>query len=129
MAKRVIHCKSLPEPTAPYSMATMSGNTMYISGLVALDKQGELMGKGDIVAQTHRVLEIMRELVGVEGGQLTDVTKTTVYLTNFENYAGMNKVYREFFPAEPPARATVKSELVNPGFLVEIDAIAVIDRA
>jgi aminoacrylate peracid reductase len=128
MAKKVIKSKSLPEPKAPYSMATMAGNTMYISGLVALDKQGEVLGKGDIVAQIRRILEIMKELVAVEGGELSDVTKTTVYLTSFENYSEMNNVYREFFPAEPPARATVKTELVNPDFLVEVDAIAVIER-
>jgi hypothetical protein len=54
-------------------------------------------------------------------------TKTTVYLTDFQNYAEMNKAYREFFPTKPPARATIKVELLDPKFLVENDAIAVVD--
>ena len=100
---------------------------MFISGLVSLDGQGELVGQSDILAQTYRVLENMKELLTSVGGQLSDVTKTTVYLTDFQNYADMNKAYREFFPTELPARATIKVELLDPKFLVEIDAIAVVE--
>ena len=127
MSKTVITTPHLPTPKAPYSMATMAGNLMFISGLVSLDGQGELVGQGDIRAQTYRVLGNMKELLTSVGGQLSNVTKTTVYLTDFQNYAEMNKAYREFFPTEPPARATIKAELLDPKFLVEIDAIAVID--
>ena len=95
-------------------MATMAGNLMFISGLVSLDGQGELVGQSDILAQTYRVLENMKELLTSVGGQLSDVTKTTVYLTDFQNYAEMNKAYREFFPTELPARATIKVELLDP---------------
>jgi enamine deaminase RidA (YjgF/YER057c/UK114 family) len=68
---------------------------------------------------------MMKELHAVKGGQLSDVTKATVYLTDRENYSEMNNVNREFFPTEPPARATIK-ELVDPKFLVGIGAIATI---
>jgi enamine deaminase RidA (YjgF/YER057c/UK114 family) len=71
----------------------------------------------------------MNELLTSVGGRLSDVTKTTVHWTDFQNYSEMNKAYREFFPTEPPARATIKIELLDPRFLVEIDAIAAIDSA
>jgi reactive intermediate/imine deaminase len=103
-----------------------SGNLVFVAGIVALDASGNIVGKGDIKAQTRQVLENIKELVAAAGGTLSDVTKTTVYLTDFGNYASMNEVYREYFANSPPARATVKVELFNPSFLVEIDAIAVV---
>jgi enamine deaminase RidA (YjgF/YER057c/UK114 family) len=57
---------------------------------------------------------------------MSDITKTTVYITDMANFAAMNEVYKSYFPSEPPARATVKADLVNKDFLVEIDAIAVV---
>jgi 2-iminobutanoate/2-iminopropanoate deaminase len=56
------------------------------------------------------------------------VVRTTIYLTDIENYAGMNEVYRRYFPENPPARATLLTGLVVPGLLVEIDAIAALDE-
>jgi reactive intermediate/imine deaminase len=107
-------------------MATTAGNLVFVADIVALDASGNIVGKGDIKAQTRQVLENIKELVAAAGGTLSDVTKTTVYLTDFGNYASMNEVYREYFANSPPARATVKVELFNPSFLVEIDAIAVV---
>lgn len=99
---------------------------LFVAGIVASDASGNLVGDGDIKAQTRQVLENIKELVFAAGGSLSDVTKTTVYLTDFANYTGMNEVYREYFSEAPPARATVKVELFGPRFLVEIDAIAVV---
>src|SRR4051794_16022864 len=104
MSKTVIFSPRVAAPTAPYSMATFARDTMYVSGLVPVDQHGEPVGVGDIRAQTTRVLEIMRELIASTGGQMSDVVKTTVYLTNVENYSEMNDVYRSFFPKEAPAR-------------------------
>jgi reactive intermediate/imine deaminase len=99
---------------------------LFVAGIVAFDASGNLVGDGDIKAQTRQVLENIKELVFAAGGSLADVTKTTVYLTDFANYEGMNEVYREYFAEAPPARATVKVELFGPRLLVEIDAIAVV---
>jgi reactive intermediate/imine deaminase len=107
-------------------MGTKAGNLVFVAGIVALDASGNIVGDGDIKAQTRQVLENIKELVGAAGGTLSDDTKTTVYLSDFGNYASMNEVYREYFAKAPPVRATVKVELFNPSFLVEIDAIAVV---
>jgi reactive intermediate/imine deaminase len=126
MTKGVVSAPKVATPPAPISMATKAGNLVFVAGIVALDASGNIVGKGDIKAQTRQVLENIKELVAAAGGTLSDVTKTTVYLTDFGNYASMNEVYREYFANSPPARATVKVELFNPSFLVEIDAIAVV---
>jgi reactive intermediate/imine deaminase len=126
MTKEVVSAPKVATPPAPISMATKAGNLVFVAGIVALDASGNIVGKGDIKAQTRQVLENIKELVAAAGGTLSDVTKTTVYLTDFGNYASMNEVYREYFTNSPPARATVKVELFNPSFLVEIDAIAVV---
>jgi 2-iminobutanoate/2-iminopropanoate deaminase len=77
------------------------------------------------VIQGSQVLENIKELVFAAGGSLSDVTKTTVYLTDLAN-CGMNEVYREYFAEAPPASATVKVELFGPRRLVEIGAVAVL---
>jgi len=126
MKKEVIYAPKVAIPTAPFSMATKVGTMLFVAGTVALDANGNLVGDGDIKAQTRQVLDNIKELVFAAGGSLSGVTKTTVYLTDFANYAGMNEVYREYFAEAPPARATVKVELLDHRLLVEIDAIAVV---
>jgi len=87
---------------------------LFVAGVVAFDASGYLVGDGDIKAQTRQVLENIKELVFAAGGSLPGVTKTTVYLTGFANYAGMNEVDCEYFAEAPPAPATVKVELCGP---------------
>ncbi len=126
MPKQVIYTPKVAKSTLPLSQATLAGNLLFIGGAVANNAYGEIVGKGDIRVQTRQALENIKSLVETAGGTMRDVTKTTVYLTDLENYAGMNEVYRTYFPTEPPARATVRVDLVNPDFLVEIEAMAVL---
>ncbi len=128
MEKQVISTPKVAVSTAPFSMATKADAMLFVSGIVALDASGRLVGERDIKAQTRQVLENIKELVRAGGGSLSNVAKTTVYLTDFGNYTEMNEVYREYFAEAPPARATVKVELVDPRFLIEIDAIAIVSQ-
>ena len=111
-------------PGAPYSLGTKAGNLVFVAGMVALNQAGQLVGKGDIRAQTRQVLENVRSILEAGGAQMSDVVKATVYITDLANFAAMNEIYKSYFTSDPPARATVKAELVNKDFLVEIDAIA-----
>ncbi len=124
MAKRVIRSPKVAESTLPISQATLAGNVLYLYGAVAFNERGELVGKGDIRAQTGQALENIKALVEAAGGTLRDVTQTTVYLTDLSNAAGMNEVYRTYFPVDPPARATVRVDLGHPDFLIEIQGTA-----
>ncbi|OGB95019.1 MAG: hypothetical protein A3G35_10290 [candidate division NC10 bacterium RIFCSPLOWO2_12_FULL_66_18] len=126
MAKRVISTPKVAQSSLPLSQATLAGNLLFIGGAVATNARGEVVGKGDITAQARQTLENIRAIGEAAGGTLRDVTRTTVYLTDLANYTGMNEVYRTYFPVEPPARATVRVDLANPDFLVEIEAMAVL---
>lgn len=126
MAKQVISTPRVAKSTLPLSQATRAGNLLFIGGAVATNDHGEIAGKGDIRAQTRQALENIKAIVETAGGTLGDVTRTTVYLTDLANYTGMNEVYRTYFPVEPPARATVRVDLANPDFLIEIEATAVL---
>jgi len=126
MPKKVIRSPKVAGTSLPLSQATLAGNVLYTQGAVAFDAHGEIIGKGDIRAQTKQALENIKALVEIAGGTMLDVTSTTVYLTDLANSLGMNEVYRTYFPVDPPARATVRVDLGHPDFLIEIQATAVL---
>jgi aminoacrylate peracid reductase len=120
----VIVPKGSPPPLAPYSPGTKAGNAVYVSGMLALDSDGNMVGEGDIKAQTRQVLETIKSVLEAAGGSLKDIAFNHIFLSDMSSYAGMNEVYREYFPKDPPARYCIRAELVKPGFLVEIASIA-----
>jgi reactive intermediate/imine deaminase len=127
MPKQCFNPPELPKAIGPYSWATRHGNLVFLAGSGALDPAGKLIGEGDIRRQTEVTLENLKTAVTAAGGSLSDIVKTTVYIGDVKDYAGMNEVYRRYFPEGPPARATLVTGFVVPGLLVEIEAIAVLD--
>ena len=126
MPKQVIRSPKVASSSLPISQATLAGNVLYLCGAVSFNEREEIVGKGDIRAQTRQALENIKALVEGAGGTLLDVTQTTIYLTDLANSAGMNEVYRTYFPVDPPARATVRVDLGHPDFLIEIQGTAVV---
>ncbi len=116
--------KGSAPPLAPYSPGAKAGNVLYVSGTIALDKDGKTVGIGDARAQTRFVLESIKSVLQAAGGSMKDVAFNHIFLKDLKDYAAMNEVYREFFPADPPARYCIRADLVKPEFLVEIAAIA-----
>jgi aminoacrylate peracid reductase len=114
-----------PPPVGPYSPAVKAGGFIYVSGTLAQGPDGAIAGKGDIAAQTRRVIERMREVLGAAGSSLDQVVAVTVYLTSASDFAAMNEVYRTFWTANPPTRTTVITGLVLPDALVEMSMVAV----
>src|SRR5437588_386829 len=96
--KTVLAPTSVGAPKAPMSLGIGLANMVFVGGQVALDESGQVVGKGDIKKQTTQVLENMRRILEDGGASLQDVAKTTVYLVNFADYAGMNEVYARYFP-------------------------------
>ena len=113
-----------PPPMAPYSPAVKAGNVVYMSGAVAIDKDGKTVSAGDCAAQTRHVLESIKSIVEAAGGTMADIAFNHVFLKDLADYQAMNKVYREYFPVDPPARYCIRADLVKPDFLVEIASIA-----
>jgi len=128
MPFEVIVPKGSPPPLAPYSPGAKAGNAVYVSGTLALDSEGKLVGSGDVKAQTRHVLETIKSVLEAAGGSLKDVTFNHIFLKDMIGYADMNEVYREYFPTNPPARYCIRADLVKPEFLVEIASIAHLGR-
>jgi aminoacrylate peracid reductase len=116
--------KGSAPPLAPYSPGAKAGNVVYVSGTLAIDKEGKTVGVGDAKAQTRFVLETVKSVVEAAGGSLRDVAFNHIFLKDLKDYAAMNEVYREYFPSSPPARYCIRADLVKPEFLVEVAAIA-----
>ena len=121
--KTIIPLGSSP-PLAPYSPGAKAGNVLYVSGTLAMDVTGRTVGVGDVRAQTRHVLESIKSVVVAAGGTMTDITFNQIFLKDLGDYAAMNEVYREYFPANPPARYCIRADLVKPEFLVEIASTA-----
>lgn len=128
MAGQPVIPKGSPPPLAPYSPGMKAGNMVCTSGMLALDKDGKVVGGNDAGAQTRQVMENIKTVLEAAGGSMSDVVFSLIFLADFADYAAMNKVYGEYFPKNPPARACVQAGLVKPEFLVEIAATAVIGK-
>lgn len=127
MAKQVIVPKGSAPPLAPYSPGIKAGNVMYVSGTLALDREGKLVGPEDVRVQTRHILESIKSVIEAAGGKMENVTFNMIFLKTLTDYGKMNEVYAEYFPMNPPARYCVRADLVKPEFLVEIASIAHLD--
>lgn len=127
MAKIVLQPSSMRVPSPPYVPGTKRGPFVFTSGQVPVDGEGKFVGEGDIAAQTRQVLGNIRTVLEEGGAAVADVMKTTVFLADMNDFAGMNEVYADFFGDDKPARTTVQAALARPQFLVEIEAVAVIE--
>jgi 2-iminobutanoate/2-iminopropanoate deaminase len=117
---------TLMKPLAAYHQVVRKGSTVAVAGMVGMDVEGNIVGEGDIIAQTRKSLESMKACLEAVGATMNDVIKTTIYLTDLANYKGMNIAYNEFLEDVAPARATVLVDLALPELLVEIDALAIV---
>jgi len=116
-----------PKAIGPYSQAIRAGNLLFVSGQIPIDPAtGSLVG-GDIVAQTRRVLQNLGAILEAAGSSFQQVAKTTVFLQDMNEFAAMNEVYANFFPAPAPARATVQVARLPKDVKVEIELVAVIE--
>lgn len=115
-----------PPPLAPYSPGMKIGNMLYVSGTIPNDAEGNVVGKGDIAAQTEHVLESIKRILEAADGSMEDVVMNHIFITDYANYARMNEVYGRYFGKTRPARYCIKADLVHPDWLVEIASVAVI---
>lgn len=114
-------------PKMPFSQAIQVGKQLFISGQVAVDAEGRLVGKGDIEAQTRQVMENIKALVEAAGGSLDDIVKTTTFVTTMKDFAKTAAVRREYFKEPYPGSTAVQvTQLVDPDYLIEIEAIAIL---
>jgi len=124
--REAIATSEAPGAIGPYSQAIVAGGFVFVSGQIPLDPATGTLVDGDITAQTHRVLKNLDAILRAAGVSFNTVVKTTVYLSDMSEFAAMNAVYGEYFPAPAPARATVQVARLPRDVRVEIDVIAII---
>ncbi len=125
--RTVVHPSGWMRSPNPYSYGIKSGDTLFLAGLIARSAKDNTFGGGDMKAQTAAALANGREILAAAGFSLGDVVASRVYITDTARFQDMNAVYREAFPAPPPARATVRCGLMGADYLVEITMVAVRD--
>ena len=126
MPHQIILTDQAPAPIGPYSQAIKAGNTVYVSGQIPLSAAGQLVGEGDVSAQTHQVLKNLTAVLAAAGLQLTDVVKCSIFVKDLGNFATINQIYGAYFDeATAPARETVEVSRLPRDVEVEISCIAV----
>jgi 2-iminobutanoate/2-iminopropanoate deaminase len=129
MPRQTIATPDAPTAIGPYAQAISvpAGRLVFCSGQIPLHPEtGEMVGAGDVRAQTERVLQNLAAVLAAAGASFTEVVKTTIFLTDLGDFAVVNEVYARFVGANPPARATVQVAGLPKGASVEIEAVAVL---
>ncbi|MBN1554628.1 MAG: RidA family protein [Phycisphaerae bacterium] len=125
MNKKIHQTPSAPKAVGPYSQAVEANGFLFISGQIPIDPATGKMAADDIEEQTHRALKNIQAILDAAGLSLREVVKTTCLLSDMKHFPQMNEVYAQYFPEEPPARATFAVAGLPLGAMVEIEAIAV----
>ncbi|MEN6303429.1 MAG: RidA family protein [Armatimonadia bacterium] len=127
---KTIQSPDVPAPKTAYSQAMLAQGSklLFISGQVPVDKDGKLVGEGDFRAQAHQIFRNLQANLVAAGASWNNVAKLTVLLTNMENFPIFNEVRQEYLqPDFPTATAAAITALVNPSWMIEIEAIAILD--
>ena len=122
--KEIIATKSAPAAIGPYSQGIGTGNLVITSGQLPVDPATGSFAPGGVAEQTHQSLTNVQAVLAQAGLTMENVIKTTVFLSDMNNFSAMNEVYATFFPQNPPARSTVEVARLPKNALVEIEAIA-----
>jgi 2-iminobutanoate/2-iminopropanoate deaminase len=127
MSREEIRVEELAEPISHFTDGVRAGGFLYVSGVVAVDGQGRLVGGEDVVVQTQQVFENMRAVLEAGGCGFEDVVKVTVFLTDIDDRALINPVRQAFFGETRPASTLVEvPRLAVPGAKVEIECVALV---
>ena len=122
--KKIISTEKAPKAIGPYSQAVCIEGLVFTAGQLGLDPATMELVEGGVEAQTRQALTNLSHILESADSGLNFVIKTTVFLQNMSDFGGMNSVYAEFFPENPPARSTVQAARLPKGAQVEIECVA-----
>jgi 2-iminobutanoate/2-iminopropanoate deaminase len=125
MAKEVVYSANAPEPIGPYSQAIKAGNMLFLSGQVAIQRSSGQVITGNIQEETQQVMKNLEEVLKAAGYDFSHVVKSTIFLSDMNNFPKVNEVYGSYFTNQPPARETVEVSRLPKDVNVEISCIAV----
>jgi 2-iminobutanoate/2-iminopropanoate deaminase len=124
MMRQIVATAAAPKAIGPYSQAVWAGDLLFCAGQIPLDPANGNMIAGGITEQTTRVLDNIRGLLQSQGLDFGNIVKSTVFLSDMNNFGVMNEVYAKYFTKEPPARSTVQVARLPKDALVEIEIVA-----
>ena len=123
--KRIINTPNAPAAIGPYSQAVVANGTLYISGQLPINPLVGKIEATEITSQTEQVFANINAILNEAGYTFADVVKSTVFLSDIADFAGMNEVYKKYYLTECPARSAFAVKALPLGALVEIETIAV----
>ncbi|MFH1323222.1 MAG: RidA family protein [Methanobacteriota archaeon] len=123
-SKEIVNTSKAPNAIGPYSQAIKVNKMVFLSGQIAIDPKTQQFVDGDIETQTKRVLDNLKSVLEASGSSLESVVKTTIYLTDINDFSKVNEIYASYFSSGKPARSTVCVAALPKNAKVEIDAIA-----
>lgn len=126
MDKIVIRTTNAPAPIGPYNQAILAGNTLYISGQICIDPVSGELKKRDVQEETHQVMQNLKAILSAANTGFNNVVKTTIFITDMNQFSDINEVYGQYFNGDFPARETVQVAALPKFVNVEISMIAII---
>ena len=130
-SKSLIKTKNAPDPVGPYNQAIKAGNFIFCSGQIAINPEtNKVECLGNIEEETKQVLSNLKAVLNAGGASIDDVIKTTIFLTDLNNFQIVNDIYKSYFGGiESPARACVEVSSLPKGVMIEIDCVAFTDNS
>lgn len=122
--KKIIHTDNAPKAVGPYSQAVAMGDFLFCSGQISIDPKTNEVFTGDIKTQTEMVMKNVEAVLAANDMSFSNIVKTTIFITNMNDFAVVNEVYAKAFESAPPARSTVAVAGLPKGVNVEIEVIA-----
>ena len=123
--KKIIRTDKAPAPIGPYNQAVLSGNTLYVSGQIAINPSDGQLVTINIIHETNQVMENVGAILKEAGFEYKDIVKTTIFLKDIQNFQTVNEVYGNYFTDNFPARETVEVSGLPKNVNVEISVIAI----
>ena len=124
--KKIILTDQAPAPIGPYSQAILFGNTLYVSGQIAIDPQSGSLNMATLDQETEQVMQNLKAILNAAGTDFSGVLKSTIFLSDMRFFKDVNGIYGRYFSENPPARETVQVAGLPLGVNVEISVIAII---
>ncbi|MBB5320816.1 RidA family protein [Marinobacter oulmenensis] len=124
--KSVIQTENAPQAIGPYSQAVKAGDTVYLSGQIPLDPETMDVVPGDFSAKTRQVFENLKAVCEAAGGELKDIVKLNIYMTDLSNFTTVNEIMATYFQEPYPARAAVGVAALPKDVPVEMEAVMVL---
>lgn len=128
MKKQIILTTNAPAPIGPYSQAVIAGDTLYVSGQIAINPATGEMNLADILTETRQVMENLKAVLAAANATFDDIALTTIFLSDMDYFGQVNQVYGSYFTGDFPARATVAVKTLPRNVNVEISVIAALNE-